>query len=240
MPYTSRKSYSRSYAKKKGYRKKPTKKITKSAVVKIAKQVANKSKPTREARFWLDNSVSQFHTNLVGNAFKYAVLTSLEQGDQDNQRTGDRIWLGGCKIRVSCTNPLTVPRALRVIVCQNRNANGDLLDVGGWSDLYTNNAESDSAATNKSHDITAPLNSNIRVFYDKTFHIRPNSMGLPLDLDTFVRINKKIVYDNLGISYSAVSSGTVFAIFHLIEPTDVLDPTPSPFSAMIRVFYKDA
>lgn len=241
MPYASKKSYSRTYGKKKGYSKGPSSKVTKSDVVKIAKQVAHKAMPTREARFPLDNVSATFHTNTVANAFKYAVLTALEQGDQDNQRTGDKCYFSGAKFRFSCTNPNSAPRAVRVIFCRNINRNGDLLDVSTWSDLYTKNDETDRSADNKSGDLTHPLNTGVlQIFYDKTFHVRPDSTGLPLDVSGYVKINQKVTWDNLGTSYSTVSSGIIFAIFHLIEPTDTLSATVSPFNAMVRVFYKDA
>lgn len=243
MPYSyaSKKSYSRSYGKKKGYNKGPSSKVTRSDVVKIARQVSRKSLPTREARFPLDNVAATFHTGALANSFKYAVLTALEQGDQQNQRTGDKCYYAGAKFRFSCSNPLTVARAVRVIFARNINRNGDLLDVSTWTDLYTKNDETDRTADMKSGDLTSPLNTGVlEIFFDKTYHVRPDSTGLPLDISGYVKLNRKVEWDNLGTNYATVSNGSIYAIFHLIEPTDATSTSVSAFNAMIRVFYKDA
>lgn len=233
MPYKRNNNTKKTYTK----RSMPTA----NYIAKIAKSVTNKEKPTREARFALDNSVTTFHTNVLANAFKYSVLNAIAQGNQPNERTGDRIYISGAKVNFMCANAHTSPRALRVMCVANQNRNGDLLDLSTFTDLFTSYAESDRTADNKSGDIVHPINEIAKIYFDKVFLIPPDSSGgAGVHKTIWIPIRRTVVYDNLGTSAVTISNGSLYLIFHLCEPDDTLSATISGFHCLTRVFYKDA
>lgn len=235
MPYHARSTKSKTY--KKGYHKGTSRTVTPYTVAKIAKSVANKSKPTREKRFTFYN-LTMKTTAPISNSFLYKTMTLINQGSSDNERLGDKIYMSGVKLNFSCDNPATTSRCLRVLILQNNNRNGDLLDLSTWTDLFTQDDESDRTADGLAGDINAPVNSNYRIFCDKKFTLEPSG-AKDIQRSFYCPIQKKVEYNNLGDNTTA-SSGEIYCIFHLSEFGSATVATESHLFATARVFFKDA
>lgn len=223
-------------AYKKGYSKRPSRKVTPYLVAKIAKTVARKAQPAREIRFNLQGL--SMNTTAVGNSFVVLELTNIAQGPQDNQRLGDQIFMTGMKFQWSAQHNGVTPRSLRLMVVKNLNRNGDLLDVTTWTDLFTNPDETDRTADGLAGDITAPINANYRKFLDKSVIIDPQKTMVSSG-QVYVPLNTKVIYDNLGTA-STPSSGRIYLLAHVAQFDVTGTASSTIFNSFARVFYRDA
>lgn len=230
MPYAK----SKSRFNQKRYYKKSYKPVTANTVAKIARSVVRKQNPTKEFRFTQNSSLS---TLSLGNSFLWDSPTNIAQGAQENQRVGDSIFMCGVRLKFAISNPLSTDRQVRVMVIQDRNQAGQLLDTVDWDNLFTNNAEADTVATGTLSDVLLPINSQYKIYSDKTFTLQADGRSAVVR-NYYVPIMRKIKYDNLGAS-TALESGKVYVIMHLSEMKTTGDSTISPGSIFCRVFYKD-
>lgn len=233
MPYA--KSKSRSY--KKGYSKRAGRTVTPYSVAKIAKQVVRAQRPTKEHRVVQSPALN---TAALANSFNYDVLTNIGQGDAENQRIGDSIYMVGAKLKFNMHNPHTVPRNLRVMVLQDNSRAGDLLDTTGWSDLFTSNNEADYSATGLYSDVSYPINSNYTIYFDRSYIVPADGTAQnALERSLWVPIRRKVQYDNLGTTSNVPASGKIYVIFHISEMDNTVSSTSSRVSWFARTFYKD-
>lgn len=230
MPYA--KSKPRAY--KKRYYKKSYKPVTANTVAKIARNVVRKQNPTKELRFI---QTASMHTNSLAASFVSDQPTLIAQGVAENQRLGDEVFMCGVKMKLCVTNPHSTDRNFRVMVLQDRNASGDLLDTSAWDNLFTSNSEVDYTATALVTDVTYPINSNYKVYFDKSFTLQSDGRS-SINRDFWVPIMKKVKYDDLGAG-TLTESGRIYVICHLSEMNTTPSTSISHCSFFARVFYKD-
>lgn len=224
---------------KKTYRKKAYKKKTqqKKALTKAIKKVVNKSKPKREKRFFFN---SDLFTSVTANSFAYNTITNIEQGDQLNQRDGKKVYMSGLRLSLAVqSNSAVKTKFLRVMLVQNRQAQGSVLNLTTFGNLLRNETFVDIAPTQTSADVTYTLNTSLlRVYFDRTYRVLMESEGSTL-INRYIPIKKTLNYDNVG-SGNVPTNGEIYLILHLTEGDDDPSATTVKARGMIRTFYKDA
>jgi len=237
MPrYASKRSSARTY-KKKGYSKRYPKKLTVATVKAVAKKAVKSLAPRREMRF---HEYGTLNTGTFLASFQQLPLTNISQGVQDNQRSGDKAYITGVRFMFAVRNTGSVARSFRILILKDMNRNGDILDVVNLTDLFTDNAESDRPADGLIGDIVSPINSNYKVFHNRSFTIEPETVGKSLIYKKYVPIKQLVRYDNLGVTTVAVSSGQIRALVKLEEFSSVGSGALLQFEAFYQVFFRDA
>lgn len=232
-----RKNYNTNYRKKNNNKNKATK-MTYRTVAKIARSVNYRARPTKELRTHLYGTLIANGT--VAQSFLVAVPTTIALGDQENQRTGNRVYLSGIKLNGAFLNNGIVTRGMRLIVCHNKNADGNLLDTVTWSDLFTNLSKADRPADKQIGDYIHPLNTDILdVLVDRQIQLKPESEGA-YTFNLYIPIKKYQTYDALGAT-TGITSGLYYIIYHLCElDNDLTRSTTVNVDSMSRLFFKDA
>lgn len=237
MPYNryNKKPFKKSY--KKRYNS-----MTPKQVASIARSVGRQDKPVREIRFW-NSATPTLTTSTLGASFSTMELSAIPQGDDLDERTGNKIYMSGVKTTITFKNFSAQSRFVRVSVVKNRNVAGDLLDTSAsWSDIYQGVNYNDLGASVTLLDAQAPLNRDVlEVFYDKVFTLAP--VGNERDnyqFTKYIPINRKFEYGDEG-NPTTTLSGQLYLIIHLIKPDfTVGNSDATDVVHMSRVFYKDA
>lgn len=231
MPYAK----SKPRANQKRYSKKSYKSVTPYTVAKIARSVVRKQNPTKEYRFI---QTKNLNSSALANSFNHDKATLIAQGVAENQRIGDEIFLCGIKVRFAVSNPHTADRHLRLMVVQDRNQAGQLLDTTDWDNLFSYNNEADTVATGLITDVNYPINSQYKVYADRHYTLQCDGRSSVVK-DLWIPIMRKVHYDDLG-STTSLESGEVYVILHMSEMGTATSTVLSPSSMFCRVFYKDA
>lgn len=235
MPYARRRPASRS-SKKKTYSKKP-RKVTLATVKKVAKSVVTKLTPKREIRF---HNFGFFNTGTFSQSWGLVNLNNIALGTQDNQRTGDKIYMSGFHTVFAIRNTSGLPRSFRIIVLKDMNRNGDVLDITGLDNLFTDVSELDRQADGLVGDITSPINSNYKVFYHKQMLLEPEQLGKDYVFKKFIPLKQLVRYDNLGAQPTTPQSGNIRLLWKVEEFTSTPSGSNVQYEAFQRVYYRDA
>lgn len=230
----SKKPYKKTYKKKQA--------IDYNTIAKIARSVTRADKPVREKRFW-NSATPTLTTSTLGASFSSMELSSIPQGDDLDERTGNKIYISGVKTTISMKNFAPQSRFVRISIVKNRNKAGDLLDTStSWSDLYQGVNYNDLGASVTLLDAQAPLNRDVlEIFYDKVFTLA--LVGQERDnyqFTKYIRINRKFEYGDEGDPTTSLS-GQLYLIAHVIKPDFAVgNSDATDVVHMSRVFYKDA
>jgi len=234
MPYARRRPASRS-AKKKTYSKKYSKKLTVATVKKVAKSVVTKLAPKREIRF---HSFGMLNTGTFSQSWGTVLLSNIALGTQDNQRTGDKVYLSGFQTVFALRNSSAVARSFRIIVLKDLNRNGDILDITNLDNLFTDTSEADRPADGLIGDVTSPINSNYKVFFHRQMVIEPETVGKSVIFRRFIPLKQLVRYDNLGSQ--PVQTGNIRILWKLEEFASIPSGANLQYETFHRVFYRDA
>lgn len=220
--------------RKKTYKKKPAQK---KALNKAIKKVVNRGKPKREKRFFFNEDM---HTSTTANSFAKNTISNIEQGDAFNKRDGKKVYMSGIRLSLALQNNSTVKtKYMRVMVVQNKQAQGTILDTTAYSNLLRNETFVDLAPTQTSADATYPLNTSVvRVMYDRVYRLLPEYQGSSF-INRYIPIKKTLNYDGTG-GGNVPTNGEIYVILHLCEGDDTTTITVVKARGMIRTFYKDA
>lgn len=220
--------------RKKSYKKKPAQK---KALNKAIKKVVNKAKPKREKRFFFNKFLN---TSTVTDSFVYNTVSNIEQGDALNQRDGKKAYMSGLRLSLATQSDSTAKtKYMRVMVVQNRQAQGATLNLTTFGNLLRNETFVDLAPTQTSADATYPLNTSVlRVMFDRVYRILPEYQGSSF-INRYIPIKKTLNYDGVG-GGNVPTNGEIYVIIHLCEGDDITTTTTVKTRGMIRAFYKDA
>lgn len=241
MPfYAAQKSRSKAYGKKKGFAKRPSQKVTRRDVVKIAKRVTTASKPVKEVRM---HTYGGLKTDFLANSFVTTDLTNIGPGDQADQRDGRKIFLAGFRYKLAFDSARSEDRYIRIMVLQAKNTN-DPPDFSTWTDLYQDNTYSNRAADMLAGDITHPLNTDVfHIYMDKLIKVSSaGNDGSAKVVSGYLKLNKKLEYDNAGASSNVpVTGGQIYCVIHLCEnySTTGSTATVTNYDGFYRVFFRD-
>lgn len=242
MPYYAlSKSRSTSRYPKKRYGKGYRRPITRRAVAKIAKSVVNRSHPMREIRYPFP--VGTLSTLVLANSFALVSLTSIPLGDNQDNRTGNRVFLAGAKMNLAFANDsATRPRAIRLMVLHLVNRDAETLDTTTWTDLYQSASYGYRTADCTSADLVYPLNTDlVKPLMDMTIRISTETANQShYVFQKYLPIRKYVDYDGYGSSALDVHSGRIVFLAHLCEPDGTLTSSTVTSSGLIRVFFRDA
>lgn len=242
MPYVSysKKPYSKTYAKKKGYSKRASSKVTPAVVAKIARQVTRAEKPTKEIRF---QTFKAFKTDTLANAFLTVDISNIPSGDAVDQRNGRSIVYLGFRYNIVFDSARVEERFIRLFLVQAKNVN-DPPDMTTWSDLLQDADRLNLAPNQGARDFTFPLNTDVwNVYMDKTIKLAGASTDSNVKrISGYCKLNKRLNYDDDGTASSVpVQGGQLWLIAHCAEaysPTGV-NTTETIMDGMVRCFFKD-
>lgn len=222
---------------KPAYRKKARKPMTPATVAKIARKVTHKERPVKEIRYSL-SSLDMQTSGPVTNFTRHATLTTLVQGDQINQRTGDTIFVSGVRMKLSVCNRDTTSRLLRVMLLRPNNPSA-LADLVAYSDVYENFDYVERAPNASLQDATANINlDQYVVHYDNTFRLPPYTQAGPTLKDVWIPIARKVEYET--VASTNVTNGRIYLVWELIQPDNILTADITTVSIQTRMFFKDA
>lgn len=231
MPYSKSKAKRRSYAPKK---------VTKSYIAKVARQVTREVKPSKEFRVNAGGTLNTqtpphsgiFQTSLVG----------IGHGTLLDQRASNKIYVAGVKLRLTLMNELaTAPRYVRVLLVHTTNKDGDLLDLTDWTDIFQDSNRADYTPTLLNGDSVSPINTDIvRPLYDHVCKLgKDGDSDSACLLQRWIPVKQYVKFDNEGAS-TLLTSGQIRLIIMMSEPNNAPSTTVVRYNFMARVFFKDA
>lgn len=231
MPYAKSKAKRRSYAPKK---------VTKSYIAKVARQVTREAKPTKEFRV---NGGGTLNTLTPPASGIYQTsLVGIGHGTLVDQRASNKIYVAGIKLKLTLMNELaTAPRYVRVLVVHTTNKDGDLLDLTGWTDLLQDADRADYTPTLLNGDSVSPINTDIvRPVYDHVCKLgKDGDSDSACLLQRWIPIKQYVRFDDEGAS-TLLTSGQIRMIIMMSEPNNTASSTVVRYNFMARVFFKDA
>jgi len=236
MPRYASKARASAY-KKKGHSKKYPKRLTVATVKAVAKKAVKQLAPRREIRF---HEYGTLNTGTFAASWQQLPLTNISLGTQDNQRSGDKIYITGVRFMLAVRNAGAVARSFRLLILKNLNRNADLLDTVGLDNLFTAEDEQDRQSDGLIGDIINPINSNYKVFLNRSFVVEPETVGRSLIYKKYCPLKQLVRYDNLGTNNTTVSSGVIRALVKLEEFQSVGSGALMQFEAFYQVFFRDA
>lgn len=225
---------------KKNYKKNYKKAITEKDVARIARNVSQANKLTKEKRFY---TYTVLKTDVLANSFALLDITNIDEGLEADQRVGRKIVYNGFKYNITIDNNRVEERYIRLMVLQARNAN-DPPDLSGWTDLYQDTNYQNRTADMLAGDTVYPINRDVwNVYMDKLIKLSSASTdGSSKVVSGYLRFNKRIEYDNEGAGANVpIQGGQIYFIAHACE---VYAPSGSTatgtgFMALLRAFFKD-
>lgn len=222
---------------KKMSKKKRTQPKRKGTTIRQVKNIINKDRKVKEKRFAITGLLK---TDVLGDSFYVAEVTSLAQGGTIDDRLQNKIRINYIHAQFTALNNTALrTKAVRVMIVQDWNSLGTLLDTANWTNLFRDSNFGDTAATALSADLTLPINLNlVKVHWDKVYLVKPEQEGA-LYVKKKIRINKIYEYGrNQGSSTFAIG-GKMYLIIHMCNVDDVSTAATMRTTGMIRVFFKD-
>lgn len=212
-----------------------TKKTTEyKKIAKIARQVHNKEEPVREIRFALAKACS---TTAIANGMHSVSIGNISQGDQRNQRSGNKIYMSGAKVSLHIENGDTSSRTVRCMILQAR-AVSNAPDVITYTNLYATSAYVAQGPSFVNYDTTLPVNRDVwKVICDKKFSIGPSSQVGSIVKDFWCPIKKTLRYQTIG---SNTTDDRIYFIYEVIQDDNATNTAVSQISYMLQVYFKDA
>lgn len=197
---------------------------TRKASTRYVQKVFRQYERKHVERKWLHTSISQ-QIQSTGTTIQ---LTSVPQGDSENQRDGRKIYVKSLNLRFSWTMATSPFNSCRIIVFVWRG-----YPVGGTQPLVLDILESQSVQAHYAHKSSGQF----QILYDKVFVMDDNRPHVErsIHLRRKKGWNKVIEFDPTPASYSRHSNGLQL----LLITDDSVTPYPL-FQGIAHVVYTDS